>query len=240
MTLGFWGSVLLRLLVTKPAFGHDTDSVRESVLTRMDAGLVEIMSPPADPLRNVTSLATASTDPPRTMWGEIEHAWQCFVIGFVVFVTGFPIIFYNEQRMVKAWRLINSAVKSCITDVDPWSIDAAKDNCLVHVKGKSTGGTLEDVDFGIRIPNCAKLRREVEMYQWIETEKKEKERVRGRENEYVERKWYEYHKDWRGSLESSASFHDRSHYNPSSMPIVSNDWNAEVAESGRRPSGAAS
>ena len=80
MTLGFWGSVLLRLLVTKPAFGHDTDSVRESVLTRMDAGLVEIMSPPADPLRNVTSLATASTDPPRTMWGEIEHAWQCFVI----------------------------------------------------------------------------------------------------------------------------------------------------------------
>jgi hypothetical protein len=153
---------------------------------------------------------------------ELSDSFLGAVVGFVLFLAGFPIVFFNEQREVKMWSVFSRAADICKTDVAPSAVEASNEACLVHVCGNTTGETLEDADFGVQMKDAAKLRREVEMLQWVEISSTEN---RGQQK-VTETK---YEKKWKSALVDSSKFKKKQQFkNPPSLPIDSSLKTAKV------------
>lgn len=140
------------------------------------------------------------------------------LFGFVLFIAGFPILFWNEGRAVAtAKRLAEGA--GAVVDIQADSVDAANDGKLVHVSGKAdTKDVLADEAFGVSC-NALRLKRMVEIYQTVE----ESETKRVKEGDKTrEITTYTYKKDWCKAPIDSAQFHDPSMRNanpPAAMPF---------------------
>jgi len=152
-------------------------------------------------------------------------------VGFLLLLAAFPVLFFNEGRAVQTAQSLDEGLGVIVSLP---SVDVVSDehhNKLVHLQGKlSTDLALTDPDFGISI-QCVKLRRNVEMYQWIEhTHKREyKEGDRTR----VE-KTYSYSREWKSEVVSSGGFSNPSgHHNPGSMPIKSYTKTADPVHVGQ-------
>jgi hypothetical protein len=114
----------------------------------------------------------------------------------------------------------------------PDSVYSVLDNQLIYLSGKlSTSGPVSDVDFGVS-GHYVRLKRKVEMYQWIEeTETREFKEPDGTIRK--ERR-YSYNTAWRSDVVNSNSFDDpRHHQNPRSMPVGNMEWTADRTSVGR-------
>ena len=97
----------------------------------------------------------------------IGDAFMSFLVGIFLVIVAFPVLYYNELRHVHMSKIFEYA-EGHIVDVSADKVDRANQACLVCVRGKtSTAETLTDPDLGIQLTDCVKLRREVEMYQWM-------------------------------------------------------------------------
>jgi len=146
--------------------------------------------------------------------------------GFVLFVLGFPCLWFNEQRQAKMEDLFFRAAKVARTDVSPDKVDPDYERMLVHMKGYSkTEQELSDPQYQLKVTNCAHLTRLTEMYQWVEQEHTEErdDNFGGKETITT----YSYQTEWRSDEVSSSSFNDPSHNNPSpSTALGTQRWNA--------------
>jgi len=152
--------------------------------------------------------------------GYFERVGQSLcgiVFGFLLVLAAFPVIYYNEGRAVQTSKSLDEGLRS----VEPLSstehVFDSNNNKLVHLTGRlQTQLALTDPDFGIKM-HSVKLKRQVEMYQWVETEHK-KEYNEG-EHTRVETT-YTYSKEWRSDKVSSSGFNlATTHQNPNHMPI---------------------
>src|SRR5262245_25115670 len=92
------------------------------------------------------------------------------LVGLVLFVVAFPILFWNEGNSVKTAKSLEEGAGVVVT-VAADSVAAANDGKLVHLNGEATTTeTLADDEFGVSV-NAIKLIRGVEMYQWDEEKK---------------------------------------------------------------------
>src|ERR1700678_565941 len=101
------------------------------------------------------------------------------VIGIVLFLISFPLLFWNEGRAVHRARTLAEG-KAAGVDVSPDKVDEANEGKLVHVSGEATPAeppleTLTDPVFGVSA-KALELKRTVEIYQWTETTKTEKKK----------------------------------------------------------------
>lgn len=104
--------------------------------------------------------------------------------------------------------MIKAAETSYIT-VTSKKVKRDNDFQLVYVTGKTwTNEVIEDRDFNLKISNCLRLIRKVEMYQYYEIKTVVKE---GNTTSNV----YSYGKAWYDHHVSSYGFNDPSHKNPS-------------------------
>ena len=150
---------------------------------------------------------------------RLGAAMKGVLVGLVLLVIAFPLLFWNEGRAVKRYKTLKEGAGIVISIVSD-SIDTANAEKLVHVTGKAnTDAILIDPIFGVSV-NALKLRRVVEMYQWEEIlETKTKQKLGGG-TETVET--YTYSKTWSGLPISSSSFQKpEGHQNPSSIPYES-------------------
>ena len=135
--------------------------------------------------------------------------------GLALIVLGVMLLFWNEGRTVAMQSAINEGMKS-YKDVTSEQIDSKNEGQLIATTGKldlSNSGELKDQKFGITVKG-AKLRRNVEMYQWIEectTDENDKETCN-------------YKKDWSSNLEDSSEFKESGHSNPTSFKYESEDF----------------
>lgn len=157
-------------------------------------------------------------------FSKLGGAIKGVLFGFILFLVSFVILFWNEGRAVKRYQALKEG-SGIVVSVDAHEIDAANKGKLVHVTGTVTlDKELKDSQFGIQM-KALRLKRKVEMYQWEEKVKTEKEKKVGGSTETV--KTYSYHKTWSSSHENSNNFKERSgHENPSSMPYKNESWNA--------------
>jgi hypothetical protein len=104
-----------------------------------------------------------------------------------------------------------------VVSVSPDRVDSANEGRLVHVSAfAKTDDVLRDDSFGIA-ETAIRLVREVEMYQWVESQRSNTEKKLGGGEETVTT--YEYSKEWRGSLVDSAGFQSSDgHRNPAAFP----------------------
>lgn len=155
---------------------------------------------------------------------RVGGAIKGVLIGVVLFIAGFPVLFWGEGRAVREAKTIEEG-QAGVVDVAADKADPANDGKLVHLTGEArTAETLKDDQFGISLVAC-KLRRTVEMYQWVEKKESTKEKKLGGKEETTTK--YKYVKEWQESLSDSSQFKDpANHANPAQMQFRQNQWSA--------------
>ncbi|XP_069499505.1 transmembrane protein 43 [Ambystoma mexicanum] len=153
------------------------------------------------------------------------------LIGLVAFSLSFYVHFTNEGRAVKTAASLDEGL-SIVVSLDTINrVASENEGRLIHLSGAlSTSKPLSDPNYGISI-ECVKLKRQVEMYQWIEQEDSKEYEENG---EIKTETRYSYSTEWRTEVVSSRHY-DReiAHQNPSAMAVESLTAVASSVQVGR-------
>ena len=162
----------------------------------------------------------AVTETTTESWGSrLGSSIKGVLIGGALFISGFPLLFWNEGNSVKTAKAIDEGEGACISVESNATIDPEMNAKLVHMSGKAdTTDVLTDDQFGVSA-TCIRLERTVEMYQWIEESRSQKKKKLGGSEETVTT--YTYKKDWVDHVIDSGGFKESGHDNPSAMEFES-------------------
>jgi hypothetical protein len=138
------------------------------------------------------------------------------LVGFLMIPGSICLLSWNEYRTIHRTRGLAEAEKVVEPVADPMEIDPKLEGKLVHVSGTATTDeTLSDPDFSLsRV--ALQLRREVEMYQWVETkESKTRDKLGGGKETVTT---YRYERKWHSGRIDSDHFEERTgHANPTPL-----------------------
>ena len=149
-----------------------------------------------------------------TSWfSRLGGALTGAVIGLVLLIVAIVALFWNEGRSVATYKSLNEGL-SIVVAADATQIDPALDAKLVHIESDVTpAADVVDVDTGVTASGAIGLVRNVEMYQWIETQSSTTEKKLGGGEETVTT--YSYAKEWSGTAQVSSAFKEpQGHENP--------------------------
>ncbi len=160
---------------------------------------------------------------------RVGNAFKGVVGGLIAVAIGIGLLWWNEKRTVYRQRALDQGRKDCV-EAKYDEVDSSLEGKLVHVSGAATTeDVLEDPEFLFAV-NAFQLSRKVEMYQWVEHEKREtKENLGGSEEETIT---YTYSKEWRTDVVDSSGFQEGGHTNPTEMPFESGTIYASEAAFG--------
>lgn len=165
------------------------------------------------------------TEVSRKSWfSRLKEAVKGIVLGLILFIAAFFLLFWNEGRAVKDYKTLKEGA-GAVVSAPADRVDPAREGKLVHLTGKAvTDEILRDPDFGVAA-NALRLERTAEMYQWQERAESKTEKKLGGAEETTTT--YSYSKTWAESLISSSGFHHQAgHENPGSMPFSSAEQTA--------------
>ena len=126
---------------------------------------------------NMSNVVTNTTG-----WGSrIGNSLKGIIVGLILVVVAFVLLFWNEKRTVETYRGLKE-MQAVTVEADSAKVDKAFEGKCVHMTGTAkTDDVLTDAQFGVEV-NAFHLRRNVEMYQWVEHTKTEtKKNVGGSE-----------------------------------------------------------
>jgi hypothetical protein len=167
----------------------------------------------------------------KTGYGKrVKDSIGGIVVGFLFFIGGFPLLWWNEGRAVTEMRSLEEGA-SAVVAVSADRVDAANEGKLVHLSGTvKPVAQLQDGDFGLSL-SALGLKRRVEMYQWKEKRESKERKTLGGGTETVTE--YRYEKTWDDEYIDSSRFeHPEGHANPGGMPLQSARQSAERAHLG--------
>ena len=155
----------------------------------------------------------AVTETTTESWGSrLGSSIKGVIFGLALFVAGFPVLFWNEGNSVKTAKAIDEGEGACVSVESNAKVDAEYEGKLVHMTGKAdTQDVLSDATFGVSA-TAIMLKREVEMYQWIEESRTTEKKKMGGSVEKTTT--YTYKKDWSSHAISSGDFKEAGHDNP--------------------------
>ncbi len=121
---------------------------------------------------------------------RLGGAFKGVLIGIIVFIIGFPVLWNNEHDAVRNTNALNELQKVTI-DVGTPEIQAENEGKPVFMTGlAATQDILTDPIFGIS-ENAIRLEREVEIYQYVEHQHSETKKKMGGGTETVTTYTYE-------------------------------------------------
>ncbi|MCU0755538.1 MAG: TMEM43 family protein [Xanthomonadales bacterium] len=143
-----------------------------------------------------------------------------FLTGLFFFFGAMLLLGWNEHRTVQNRAAIAEFGKAVVErPVD--RIDRASEGGAGLFRGDTqAAGTRSDPRFGVSSEGL-RLERDVEMYQWIEKKRTEKD---SNGNEVTR---YEYRKEWRDGSVDSSQFHDASSHRNPPLPFPAERFYAE-------------
>lgn len=155
----------------------------------------------------------------QSWFSRLAESIKSVVFGLVLFVVGFPLLFWNEGRAVKTARSLTEGA-GLVASVSADAVDPANNGRLVHVSAfTKTDDVLTDETFGVS-ETAIRLERSVEMYQWVESSSSSSETKLGGSKETTTT--YDYSTEWQSSLVDSSGFQSPDgHRNPNAMPYES-------------------
>ena len=155
----------------------------------------------------------------ESWFGRIGGALKGIVFGILLIAIAFFMLFINEGRAVKRYKTLKEGAGKVVS-VSSESVNSSNEGKLIHLTGlATTDEVLKDSAFDVSA-NAMRLKREVEMFQWKETQDKRTKKKLGGGTETVTD--YSYKKVWSEDLISSSGFKlADEHRNPSSMPYSS-------------------
>jgi len=143
----------------------------------------------------------------QNWFSRIMESIKAVLIGFVLFLVSFPLLAWNEYRAVTTSRSLEEGGKQLL-EVPSDKVDAENEGKFIHLSGKATTDeTVKDDVFGVSSEKTIRLTRKVEMYQWVEHKKEEKQKKLGGKEETVTT--YTYTKEWSDKPINSSEFNDK-------------------------------
>lgn len=160
----------------------------------------------------------------QSWFSRLGNAFKGIIVGLILVVIAFPLLFWNEGRAVKRYKTLKEGGGAVIS-VSADKVDAANQGKLVHMTGlATTEETLTDTSFGVSA-QAIKLMRVAEMYQWQQESSSEEKKKLGGGTETVTT--YTYSKTWSENLINSGQFKKpEGHQNPAQMAYQSVDMMA--------------
>ncbi|XP_036593992.1 transmembrane protein 43 [Trichosurus vulpecula] len=152
-------------------------------------------------------------------------------VGLMTFLLSFYLIFTNEGRALRTATSLAEGLSLVVPLSNIHSVAPENEGRLVHLIGSlRTSKLLSDPNYGVFIP-AVKLKRQVEMYQWVESEESREYTEDGQVK--TERR-YTYNTEWKSEIVNSRNF-DREigHKNPSAMAVESFTAVAPFVQIGR-------
>jgi hypothetical protein len=170
------------------------------------------------------------TETSTTSWfGRLKNALIGTVIGLILFIAGFPILWWNEGRAKRQGDAI-AEVAANVVSVPSDAVNPANNGKPVFTFGRATTDeTLADPTFPVSAV-ALQLVRDVEMYQWKENTKTESRDKLGGGTERITT--YSYEKVWSSTHYDSSGFKEEGHRNPPAFPLESWSDRAEAAHLG--------
>ena len=167
----------------------------------------------------------------RVSWGSrLRQSLGSALLGLLLLLCSFPLLWWNEGRSVDRFRTLEQGAGQ-VRSVASEAVVPGNDGLLVHVSGLvEADEPITDPRFAVTV-RALRLRRVVEMYQWVENKRTETTTQPGgsERRETV----YSYQRRWRSDLVDSSRFHERStHRNPATMPYRSQDFTAKTVRLG--------
>ncbi len=140
---------------------------------------------------------------------RLGNSFRGVLVGIVLFIAGFPVLFCNESRSVATAKRLDEGA-GAVVPVAADRVDGANEGKLVHVSGlATTEETLVDDQFGVSA-KAIKLVREVEVYQWVEHSDTRRVKKGGKEYEETT---YSYTLEWCSKPVDSQGFKEKGHDN---------------------------
>ena len=171
------------------------------------------------------------TETTRTSWlARLKNALIGVVIGTVLVAAAIWALVWNEGRSIKAYRALTEGA-GLVISVSADEIAPSNEGKLVHISGTVTpDGIPADPEFGISADGAVAIRREVEMYQWVEKSESRSETKLGGSEETVTT--YTYTKEWKSGREDSGDFRQpEGHENPD-LPVGNQSFAVDSAKVG--------
>ncbi|XP_034542165.1 transmembrane protein 43 [Notolabrus celidotus] len=141
------------------------------------------------------------------------------VFGIGLFFLSFYVLFTNEGRALRTASALDEGLSQVVSLESFSSLDPQNNNRLVHLSAKlSTSQPLHDPNYRV-VMHAVKLKREVEMYQWVEYRDSKDYQEDG---ETKTETTYNYNTEWKSELINSRNFDKEiGHQNPSAMAVES-------------------
>ncbi|MBR0181222.1 MAG: TMEM43 family protein [Prevotella sp.] len=158
----------------------------------------------------------AYTETTTTGYGtRVGNSFKAIGSGFLLFVLGTALLWWNEGRAVKTEKMLDEAGSAYVEMENPNKKDASLEGELICGTAlATTEDSLTDAQFGIGAKAIA-LRRTVEYYQWVEhSQTKKEDKLGGKE---VTTTTYTYSKRWVSSPVQSSQFHDPAYQNKNTV-----------------------
>ncbi len=162
--------------------------------------------------------------------GRLMQSVHGIVLGGVLFLVAFPVLWWNEGRAVRTYRSLHEGSRVVVSAAAS-PLDPKNEGKLVHITGKAVpDGSLRDPLFGVET-TAIKLLRNVEMYQWREVKQRRTRRKLGGGKRVITT--YSYRKEWsRNPIDSKTFRKPEGHGNPGTMPVRSAVFRARAVQVG--------
>ncbi|XP_068598699.1 transmembrane protein 43 [Brachionichthys hirsutus] len=141
------------------------------------------------------------------------------VLGVGLFFLSIYVLFTNEGRALRTASSLDEGLSQVVLLGPFYSPDPQNNNRLVHLSAQlQTSQPLHDPNYRV-VLHAVKLKRQVEMYQWVEyQESKDYEE----EGQIKTETTYTYNTEWKPELINSRHFDKEiGHQNPSAMAVES-------------------
>lgn len=160
---------------------------------------------------------------------RIKQSVGGVVVGFLLVVGMVGLLFWNEGRAVQTERSLAEGA-GLVVPVSSDTIDTSNEGRLVHIAGQvTTTEPVSDNEFTISA-SALKLRRKVEMFQWIESSATEKKVELGGSETQVTT--YTYAQDWSTQHQDSADFQETADHQNPTMEVESETFTVPSANLG--------
>ncbi|XP_071376832.1 transmembrane protein 43 [Centroberyx affinis] len=141
------------------------------------------------------------------------------VVGVALFFLSFYVLFSNEGRALQTASSLDEGLSQVVSLLPSSGLDHQNDNHLVHLSARlRTSSPLHDPNYKV-VVQAVKLKRQVEMYQWVEYQESKDYQEDG---ETKTETTYTYNTEWKSELINSRNFDKEiGHINPSAMAVES-------------------